>query len=205
MGSSGSFTILVQNVTPDVTPPTVQFTSPTDGATVSGVTTVQVNATDNIGVTKVEWYVNGALAGSGSATTSFSWDTTGSPNGGYTIEARAYDAAGNVGTSGSIAVTVNNPVQAPPDTVAPTVQVTSPPNGAVIAKSTTVAASASDNVAVTRLDILVDGKLYKTCSTCSTSFQWNAGKLTKGSHTLQGVAYDAAGNCTRSAVVTVYK
>jgi len=36
-------------------------------------------------------------------------------------------------------------------------------------------------------------------------FSWNTNKLLGGPHTLQAIAYDAAGNFTRSSVVTVYK
>lgn len=208
VGSSGPVSVSVQNLVADVIAPAVQITSPTSSVSVSGVTSVNVAASDNVGVSRVEWYLNGALAGSSPAATSFSWDTTTCPNGSCTLAAKAYDSAGNVGTSAPVTVSVNNAPPPPPptpDTLAPTVQVTSPTNGTKVAKSAMVASSASDNVGVTRLDMLVDGKLYKSSSTGSLSFSWNTSKLGRGSHTLQGVAYDAAGNCTRSAVVTVYK
>ena len=43
-----------------------------------------------------------------SNTISYSWNTTTYSNGQHTIYAKAYDAAGNVGTSSTINVTVNN-------------------------------------------------------------------------------------------------
>ena len=46
----------------DTTPPTTSITSPADGATVSGTVTVSANASDNVGVSRVELYVDGALA-----------------------------------------------------------------------------------------------------------------------------------------------
>ena len=47
----------------DTTPPTTAITAPTGGSILSGTVSVSVAASDNIGVTKVELYLNGALAG----------------------------------------------------------------------------------------------------------------------------------------------
>lgn len=81
---------------PDVTPPTVTITSPVFGATVSGVVSVAVSASDDVGVTKVECRVDGILQGSDPASPyTCSWDTAGVSAGSHTIEATAYDAAGN--------------------------------------------------------------------------------------------------------------
>jgi hypothetical protein len=49
------------------------------------------------------------MGSSSGTSSSFLWDTTGSADGSYTLQARAYDAASNVGTS-SLTVTVQNPV-----------------------------------------------------------------------------------------------
>ena len=166
--------------------------------------TIDISAIDDVCVTKVECYMNGVLAGTNAtAPASFSWDTTAYTNGSYTLQARAYDAAGNMGSSGFITVTVLNVT---PDVTPPTVQITSPVNGASVAgKTMHVDVTASDNVGVTRVDLLVDGKFYATSSSASPVFTWRTGKLTRGSHFLQALAYDAAGNSTRSAAVTVYK
>jgi leucyl aminopeptidase len=71
---------------------------------------VTASASDNVGVTKVEFHVDGAL--SSTDTTSpyaFSWLTTGYTNGSsHTLVSKAYDAANNVGTSSTVTVTVNN-------------------------------------------------------------------------------------------------
>jgi hypothetical protein len=101
--------VVVNTSTPDTTAPTTSITAPANGATVSGTTTVSASASDNVGVTKVEFYLDGALKST--ATTSpysWSWDTTASANGSHTLVSKAYDAAGNVGTSATITVTVSN-------------------------------------------------------------------------------------------------
>ena len=95
---------------PDTTPPTTSITAPTNGATVSGTVNVTASASDNVGVTNVEFYIDDALAGSDATSPyAFSWNTTGLVNGSsHTIVSKAYDAANNVGTSGTVTVTVNN-------------------------------------------------------------------------------------------------
>ncbi len=204
MGASAMDTVTVQNAASDTTPPTVQITAPTTGSSVAGAVSVNVNGTDNVGVTKIEWYLDGALAGSSAtASASFPWNTTSLANGSHTLQATAYDAAGNSSASASVTVTVQNAVA---DTTPPTVQITSPASGTTVASKTTkVYVTASDNVSVTRVDLLVDGKNYATSTTATPVFNWNTSKLSHGSHTLQSVAYDAAGNSTRSSVMTVYK
>lgn len=72
-------------------------------------------------------------------------------------------------------------------------------------KTTKVYVSATDNVGVTRVNLRVDGQLYATSSSAMPVFSWNTFKISRGSHTLEAVAYDAAGNSSRSTVVTVYK
>ena len=74
-----------------------------------GAVSVTANASDNVGVTKVEIYLNGALQSTlTSAPYSFNWNTLAAANGAYTVSAKAYDAAGNVGQSANVAVTVFN-------------------------------------------------------------------------------------------------
>ena len=94
----------------DTTPPTTSITAPANGATVSGTTAVTATASDNVGVVKMELYIDGALTTSNTnaASLSFSWNTTTVANGSHTLVSKAYDAAANVGTSATITVTVSN-------------------------------------------------------------------------------------------------
>jgi len=195
---------VVNSVPQDTTAPSVAINSPADGATLAGTLNVSLSATDNVGVTKVELYIGGVLYGqSSSATTSFSWNTTNFLDGAYTLEARAYDAANNV-ASKSINVTVRNSTLA--DTTAPLATITSPSNGSKLkGGSVKVNVSASDNVAVTKVELYIDGKLFGTSSSESSSFSWNISKVSSGAHTLQAYAFDAAGNIGSSHLVTVYK
>ena len=93
----------------DTTPPTTSITSPANGATVSGTVTVAANASDNVGVSRVELWVDGVLTGSDTtAPYQIAWNTTTASNGGHGLQSRAYDAAGNVGSSTTVNVTVSN-------------------------------------------------------------------------------------------------
>ena len=88
--------------------PVVSIAAPTSGSTVSGSVTITATASDNVGVTKVVFAVNGGNLGEdASAPYSYAWNTTGTANGSATVSATAYDAAGNTKTA-SVTVTVNN-------------------------------------------------------------------------------------------------
>lgn len=75
----------------------------------SGTVTLSATATDNVGVTKVEFWVDGALSGSATASP-WQWalDSTKLTNGSHSLVVKAFDAAGNVGTSGAVGFTVSN-------------------------------------------------------------------------------------------------
>src|SRR5579872_2945539 len=186
-------------VATDTTPPTVAISSPLAGAIVSG-TAVLVSglATDNVGVTKTEFYVDGGLYSTGTTGTfSFSWNSAGKANGAHTLVVKAYDAAGNAG-SASVTVTVSNS-----DTTPPTVAISSPLAGATVSGTAVpVTGVATDNVGVTKTEFYVDGALYITGTTGTFSFSWNSAGKANGAHTLMVKAYDAAGNAG-SASVTV--
>jgi len=92
-------------------------TRPTASATVagsSGTITLNATASDNVGVTRVDFLVDGALKGSdGSAPYSLSLDSTGLSNGTHSLVARAFDAAGNSGDSAAVSFSVSNTVVTP--------------------------------------------------------------------------------------------
>jgi hypothetical protein len=176
----------------DKTAPIAAIQTPSSGAAVTGMTTVTVNASDNVGVTKVEFYVNGVLKNTETvAPYSFSWDTAAIANGSYTLSAKSYDAAGNIGQSSSISVTVNNPA---PDTKAPLVSLTAPVNKSTVKGTITVSASASDSVGVSRIDFYLNGTLRASVNVSPYSFNWDTKTVANGSNRLMAKAFDAAGN-----------
>jgi beta-lactamase superfamily II metal-dependent hydrolase len=95
----------------DTIPPTTSITAPLAGATVSGTTSVTASASDNVGVTKVEFYLDGVLQSTDTTSPyAWSWNTTTATNGAHSLTSKAYDAALNVGTSAAVGVTVSNGV-----------------------------------------------------------------------------------------------
>ena len=187
---------------PDTTAPSVALTAPLAGASVAGTAVISISASDDVGVVKIDLYVDGVYFASDTAAPySFALDTTTLPNGTHTLEALAADAAGNTASSAPISVTVAN---TPPDTTAPTVSISSPAAGVTVSGTATVSASASDNVGVANVALFVDGTLYATDTTSPYSFAWNTSQASNGSHTLLVVGTDAAGNAgstTRTVMV----
>jgi len=185
----------------DTTLPVAAITSPSDGSSVSGTVGVNASASDNLGITKMEILLDGVLAARGTSDSiSVSWNTLNSADGTHVIEARAYDAANNMGSS-TISVVVSNLGSA--DTTAPVATISSPKEGATVTGITKVYIAATDAVGVTKVELYVDGKFFGSSTSSSAVFNWNTRKETKGSHKLQSFGYDAAGNIGASPVVTV--
>jgi hypothetical protein len=75
----------------------------------SGSITLDATASDNVGVTRVEFYVDGALKATDSSSPySATIDSTTLADGSHALVAKAYDAAGNVGTSSTVSFSVSN-------------------------------------------------------------------------------------------------
>jgi subtilisin family serine protease len=102
--NAATLSVIVNNVV-DTTLPTISITSPTDGAKISTNVSVKVNAADNVRVTKVELYVDGFLqAVSTTAPFTTKWNSAKSVKGPHTLQTKAYDAAGNAGSSALVTV-----------------------------------------------------------------------------------------------------
>jgi len=188
----------------DITPPTVAITSPTNGATVSGIVHIQITANDNVSIATVSSTVNGAWLGTFNYVVAlyvFDWDTTTAPNGICPVTATATDAAGNTVTT-TVSVNVSNGVA---DTTPPTIGITSPANAARVSGNVSVLVNAADNKAVVRVELYLDGALTSTSTSGAFTTKWNTAKSGRGTHTLMCKAYDAAGNVGNSAAVTVTK
>ena len=95
---------------PDTTPPTVSITSPGAGANVTGYVTVSVTAVDNLGVERVDLYAGGVLVATDNESPyAVVWDSTSLNPGAYTLQARGWDAAGNVGTTSCMVYVSSSP------------------------------------------------------------------------------------------------
>ena len=143
-GATGSATrqITVTSVA-DTTPPTV--TASESGT--SGTITLSATASDNVGVTKVEFYVDGVLKGTDTALPyTLALDSTTLTNASHALTAKAYDAANNIGTSTAVSFTINNSASTTYNEVEPNnTQATANVVGSSITKIVGYFPSTSDN------------------------------------------------------------
>nr|WP_294804527.1 hypothetical protein [uncultured Nitrososphaera sp.] len=202
--ASWSWTV---NTIQDTVPPTISIIAlkdsagnniPAGGSTQDTSFVVTFNASDNVGVTKVEGSVNNAAftVVNNTGTVNLTGFSPGSQN----FRMRATDAAGNVSAIASISWTITSPV----DTTAPDTQLTSVKDGAgatLAAGGSTTSTSAvftftgTDNVAVARFEAKLDSGNFQTVTSPFT-----ASSLTVGAHTVQLRAIDTSGNADASPV-----
>jgi len=106
------------------------------------------------------------------------------------VAAYGGDGANAASTSGSLSQSVTAADSTPPQ-----VTFASPANGATVSSGTvTISVNATDNVAVTKLNLLIDGTTVATATQGALTYKWNVGKVTLGTHTLSATAADARGN-----------
>ncbi|MDE2172757.1 MAG: right-handed parallel beta-helix repeat-containing protein, partial [Patescibacteria group bacterium] len=132
----------------------------------------------------------------------------------YDIGAYEYSSAGRnpTPTPTPTPTPSTTPTSIPtPDTIAPTVSITTPSNNSTIVGSVSLAATASDNVGgsgVNMVQFKLDGTNLGSALTTPTSGStysgtWNTSGVSNGSHTLTAIATDVAGNSAMSNSVTV--
>ena len=83
----------------DTAPPSVNILSPSASAVVSGRVNIEISASDNVGVVRIECSIDGSLKSVASGNhLSYTWNTRKVANGAHVISAIAFDAAGNTST-----------------------------------------------------------------------------------------------------------
>lgn len=188
-------------ISSDITPPQVSIDSPVSGTTVAGVVTVSGAASDSIGVTNCELYVDSSLAGNGAATFAFPWDSRNAANGSHALEVRCTDSAANVGSAGFTVSVLN---AASIDSQAPLVNITTLADGENVSGQEQIRASATDNLAVSQVNIYIDSVLSASSASGSCSYNWNTRRVAPGAHTITAKAWDRTGNLATTSI-TVYR
>jgi hypothetical protein len=185
-------------------PPLVNITSPSSGASfVQGTSvTVTAAASDSDGnVTKVDFYRNGVFASSSNGP-SYSTSIGGLSVGNHVLTAVATDNAAATTTSAGVSITIT----APPTNTPPTVAIQTPATGTSFAagSSVSVTATAADrDGTIASVAMYIDGSLFATVSGASGPYTAIASGLPAGTHVLTAVAIDNAGARTTSAGVTI--
>lgn len=205
---------------PDTTIPTVSIILPTSGSTLSSGQNINVTASDDRAVLKVEVYLDNNLFCSDISSPYLCyWDTRNSSNGSHTLVVKAYDGTGNIGVSSPVSVTISNtnvtPTPSPSsgiqggptptpnvDKTPPAVSITSPFNGAAVARNTfvIVSANATDNIAVSKVEFYVNNSLTCTDTALAYTCSWKVPSAKGKSYTIQARATDASNNSSTSTI-----
>ncbi|MFN3683716.1 MAG: S8 family serine peptidase [Fimbriimonadaceae bacterium] len=180
--------------------PEVSFVSPANGATVSGLATVSVNASDASGIDRVRVLVDGQeIATMTAAPYTLAWDSTRVANGTHTLSAQAYDAHGNMAEA-AVSVQVQNA-----DVTPPTVRLTSPADGTTFGNRLTIAGTASDASGIDKVECYINDRLQAIRYTGDFSASFYTKYYRSGWYTVYLKAYDKAGNVAQTPTVRVYK
>ena len=107
-----SISVFVNNIPNDDVPPTINISNPVSGQTVSGTVNFTVNVDDNVGISQVEFFIDGYSFGVVTEEPySYLWDTTsniGVHGNEHALSAIVIDTAGNTSFSQPILVIVEN-------------------------------------------------------------------------------------------------
>jgi len=197
---------------PDQQKPVVAIENP---GPCQGTARILAPSTDDTGVNKVAFFMNGALLSSDySPPFELLLDTNNYGNGTQTLMAIAYDLAGNQ-QSTQTQITITNVL---PDLLDPIISITSPVDGETVGNgSVSITAHAYDqnpnfqgSGPVVRVEFYIDGQYRATVSAPGVPFNytynWNtmAPNTWGASYELKAVAYDDSGNQAQDSVtVTV--
>ncbi len=164
--------------------PSLSWTAPATNASVTGNVALQLSASDDDAVARVEVSYGGAVIGTDtSAPYEITWDASSVALGSATLVATAFDSRGQSVTAARTVVVYDDP---------PTVVITAPSAGATVNQEVIISASASDNATVDRVRFDVGGATAED-STSPFGARWDTCGWADGSYTIGATAYDNRG------------
>ncbi|MBU6153375.1 MAG: hypothetical protein KGP28_03640 [Bdellovibrionales bacterium] len=187
----------------DSVPPSVTLTSPSApvnlNASSSPTITLSATASDNVGVSRVEFYRGSVLIFTDStAPYSLSLNTTSIGEGNYALRAKAFDAAGNSSFSASVNLLI--------DLTPPSGSIASPAHLSTLSgASIMLSATASDGVGIGRVEFYRNGALLGSTTTSPYQYNWDLSALPDGSHTIGIKIFDTVGNSFSPSSVNLIK
>ena len=194
------------------TAPAVSVTSPTAGQTVSGTMAYSASATDNAGVSRVDFFIDATeLLSDTTSPYGGSLDTTKLADGTHVLKAIAYDAQGltatsqvsiNVQNAGATPVPTSTTSTPPPGSGALNVWFASPSNGKVVSGVLSGTGCYVNGNSVVKVQFFLDSVPVNTDTTMADGMQCllDTTKFANGRHTLKATAYDAAGNSRSDSI-----
>jgi len=188
---------------PSDSPPVVDIVNPANDSTVSGTEVIiEASASDDMGVDKVEYCIDSGdyQAMTYNSSTGYweaTWNSTAVADGSHTITAKATDTIGQISTD-SITVNVDNVDDSP------TVEITSPVDGATVSGTITIEASAGDDRGVSKVDFYINDTLLATDDTEPYNASWDTMTVADGAYNITAIATDTAGQTASDSIgVTV--
>ncbi len=194
--SAGNQNTAEISVVTDNTPPSGNIASPPNGFhTNSNSLTINVSASDNILIDRVEFYINNLFRSTDSSSPyTHVEDISLSPEAVHTITAVIYDMAGNFTTTSPVTFIV--------DRTQPDVQFSNPMSDGVVEGTVMVSVSAFDSSPIQTIKIFVNSSLLGSCSNASTcSRNWATSGDSK--RILKAEATDKAGNTGVTEIVVI--
>jgi hypothetical protein len=185
-------------------PPTVNISSPTDGASFNSGESISFagsasDVEDGDLTAGLAWTsdLDGQI-GTGGAFNAVLSDGT------HTITAEVTDSGGNT-ASDSITITVGGSVDNPPNAT-----IVNPLDGSTVSNSVTIEVDATDVEDPTgslTVDVAIDGGVWQAAAFNSSSgyyeFAWDTTAVANGSHTIDARATDSSANTTNASPVSV--
>jgi len=187
-------TVFVDNF--DNVYPTGEILSPYAGQTVSGTVTIEISASDNVGVDYVDLSIDGAFRIIlDEYPYTYEWDTTNeSDDEDHVISAVIADISGNLTYISPVSVFVNNEVD---DTTPPVAVISYPLSGQIVSGTVTFTVLAQDDYGVDGVEFYIDGESVGSDSSDPYDFEWDTTPLENDSqHTLSAEVTDESGNYT---------
>ncbi|MGQ0797950.1 MAG: Ig-like domain-containing protein [Methanobacteriota archaeon] len=193
--------VVFRNSAIDATAPAAAFVTPVQNAILSGIVVLQILATDDVAVARVDVRIGAAPFVSatfnpGTGRYEYSWQTTSVPDGPYRLDAIAVDTFGNQGAATPLDVKVDN--------TDPRASLSTPIAGQRIDGLFVFRVFASDAVGIERVTLEVFG------STVSIAFNSASGyyeyavdtrSIPDGGYTARATVEDLAGRTTTTSVV----
>ena len=168
----------------DCPPKSVEIVAPDTDSYLDGVVDIVVEAEDDVGISKVEVYVDDDLLGEvGEEPYSLEWDTADVEEAAHLLKAIAYDTTDKKRET-QIEVYVDH---SPPE-----LELTSPKEGVPYHDVVPFETDVSDNFIVDKVEFLVEGAELHVVSEEPFNWDFDAGNWVSGIHGFEVVAYDAA-------------
>ena len=194
--------VVVDNVEePDIIPPTVVMYEPAANQTVSGLVNITALVTDDVGINRVEFYLNYDLESTiSSYPYTYEWNSTIiEDDTEHTWYAKAFDTSENDTQSQPLSVTVNNNDNDPPNGF-----FLYPYAGQTVDGVVDIQVSATDNIGIFSIEFFINGSSIGSVSNEPFIFSWDTETATDDEdHIISALITDTGSNETNIAPIAV--